>query len=171
LKTVTDEPAPWPPVGGPWSKWRGNLALEERREAWTGRFLAEVSTRPDVAAMCELEPPPTTLRVAAQDGVHGRTLQNLYGAWLAVKVCARRLPTDPIGTGLDVLEALEVSVGELRDEASRVRHIADDRAPDGGRWFPWAMTHPESGIDASEAARRDLVSGEMAALVDEIIKA
>jgi len=50
---VTDERAPWPPAGGQWSRWRGSRALEQRREAWTGEFLAEVSTRPDVAAMCE----------------------------------------------------------------------------------------------------------------------
>jgi hypothetical protein len=164
---VTDE-SPWPLAGGPWSTWRGSLALEERREAWTGKFLAEISTRPDVVAMCELESEPTTLRVAVQDEVHGSTLQKFYGAWLAVKVCARRLPTDPIGTGLDVLESLEVSLDELRDEASRMRPIANERAPDGGRWHPWAVTHPESGMDESEAIRRDVEGGRATAIVERI---
>lgn len=49
-----------------------------------------------------------------------------------------KMAGQPISTGLGVLEALEGSIGELRDEASRVRPTADDRAPDGGRWFPWA---------------------------------
>lgn len=167
--TMTDKYGPWwPSAGGPWSRWRASLDLEDRREAWTGKFFDEVSRLPDAAALCELESPPGTLRVAAQDEVHGKTLKMLNGSWLAVKVCARRLPADPISTGLGVLEALEGSIGELRDEASRVRPTADDRAPDGGRWFPWALAHPESGMDESEAARRDFEAGRYGVFVDKI---
>ena len=57
-------------------------------------------------------------------------------------------------------------VGELQAQADYVRPIAEDRAPDGGRWHPWAMKHPESGIDPGEAARRDVESGGMGAFVE-----
>jgi len=158
----------WPSAGGPWSRWRAHLELEDRREAWTGNFFAEVSMRPDVAALCELESPPLELRLPARDEAHGETLKELNGCWLAVKVCARRLPADPISTGIGVLNALESSLGELRDEASRVRPTADDRAPDGGRWSPWARAPRDSGMDWSEAARRDFESGQYGEFVDKI---
>jgi hypothetical protein len=106
--------------------------------------------------------------VEARDDHHRETLQEIRQDWRAVKVCARRLPVDPIGVGHEVLDAVEKRSGALRAQADHVRAIARDRTPDGGRWHPWAMTHPESGLDPGDAARRDFMSGAMEAYVGHV---
>jgi len=141
--------------------------LEGRRELWTGRFFAAgIAPHPELVEQCELEPPPTGLDVRPLDDLHAATVAELHGAWLAAKVCARRLPTDPAAAGLDVLEVLERRGAEFRAQVDHVRPAAADRAPDGGRWFEWAMTHPEFGLSPDEAARRDFRSGELSSSVE-----
>lgn len=170
----------WRPTGLPWEQWKRGRELEKRREVWVASFFASEGVanlfRSQVAAPqerwrsselgAEEHSPPDWLQMEAVDDIHGRALAELFGTWLAVRVCARRLPTDPIGAGLDALDALVRHGGELRAQADHVRPIAEDRAPDGGRWHPWAMTHPESSVDSAEAARRDVASGEMEAFVE-----
>lgn len=161
----------WWPTGWPWRQWQRARELENRRDAWAANFFAsEVAGQPDLVERselgAELDSPPDWLRVNPVDEMHDRALKELVGSWLAVKVCARRLPSDPIGAGLDVLDGLVKRGGELRAQADHVRPIAEDRAPDGGRWHPWAMSNPESGMDPGEAARRDVDSGQMGRFVE-----
>jgi hypothetical protein len=159
----------WWPGGWPWERWQRHRALERRRRAWTGRFLAgDVAVMPDALQKCELDDAPVGLQLEPHVSLHADTLRELFGAWLAVKVCARRLPTDPIDAGIDVLDVFEQCGSELRAQADPVRPIAVDRAPDGGPWHWWALEHPECGIDEAQAIARDINSGGKAAYVDTI---
>jgi hypothetical protein len=162
-----DQPRPWWPRGWPWRRWRWDRDVESKREAWACRFFAEeIAKDPSLTTKCELEPASPGLRPAAVDREHAEATEELFGAWLAAKVCARRLPTDPIGAGLDALDTVANRSAELVAQVDRIRPFADDRAPDGGRWFPYAMQHPEAGIDPQEAARRDFRSGESGGYVE-----
>lgn len=164
---MTEGTGGWWPTGSPWARWRRHRALERRRESWTARFFAaEIARDPELVRKCELESAPSGLEVEPLDDLHAATMAELYGAWLAAKVCARRLPTDPAAAGLDVLEVLERRGAELRAQVDHVRSAASDTAPDGGGWFPWAMSHPELGLSPDEAIRRDFRSGELSASVE-----
>lgn len=166
-----DQLRPWWPRGWPWRRWRWDRDVEAKREARACRFFAEgIAKDPPLTAKCELEPAPTGLREAALDREHAEAMEELFGAWLAVKVCARRLPTDPVGAGLDALDSVEKRSAQLRAQADWIRPFAEDRAPDGGGWFPYAMQHPEAGIDPEEAARRDFRSGESGGYVEWVDK-
>jgi hypothetical protein len=159
-------------VGRPWKRWADSRKLEARREEWTTRFFAtEVAARPDIVAQsvfsAAFDPVPDYVRGEPVDEAHEKALKELFGTWLAVKVCARRLPTDPIGTGLDALEHLR-SAGEISAQVDDLRPLAADLAPDGGPWFDWAREHPEYGLEESEAVQRDVRRGEAATFVKHV---
>lgn len=161
----------WPPSGSLRKRWRGSRDLEKRRRDWTRRFFsADVAASQDVVAACErgIDPPPAALDVRPRDDAHATTLAEIRGDWRAVKVCARRLPSDPFEVALEVLEGAERRSAALLEQVDHARGIANDRAPNGGRWFEWAMTHPEFGMDPADAARRDMASGGMETYVDVV---
>jgi hypothetical protein len=167
---VDDSTYVWP-AGGPWQRWQKSRDLQRRREFWIAGFLAEeVAMRPDMVAKCELGQPPLALRASPTDEGGMSHRQHLLGAWLAMKVCARRLPTDPIAVGLGVFEGLRTHV-ETIGQADETRRTAGDKAPDGGRWHRWAMTNPGLNISEEEAIRRDMAAGGAAALIEHIDQA
>ncbi len=152
-------PAPW--------KWRKVRALETRRAAWFVKFFTEdIAAVPEVVRRCELESRPSTLMVEPVDALHEETIRKLTGAWIAVKVAARLLPSDPVQAAVGILEATERDIESLRSQVDHVRPVASGRAPDGGRWHPWVLNHPESGVTLEEAAKRDMEAGGAEAYVE-----
>lgn len=161
----------FPPRGSLSKRWRGARDLARRRREWAREFfVTHVAVSREVVEACEREMdlPPALMRLQPQDETHAKTLAELRGNWRAVKVFTRRLPGDPIDLAMETLEDIDQGTAALREQVAGARGPADDRAPDGGRWFPWAMTHPESGMDPAEAAQRDMRSGYMDQTIENV---
>jgi hypothetical protein len=110
-------------------------------------------------------PIPSQLMGTAPEEKYARHLADMRDRWVAVKLCAGRLPDDPIRAGYHILESIDEVTQELRLDRVALRLIVEDRAPDGGRWFPWAMEHPGEGIEPHEAAQRDMRVGSAEAFL------
>jgi hypothetical protein len=161
----------FPPRGSLVDRWKGARDLTRRRREWArGFFMSDIAGSQQVVEACEreMDPPPAFLLVQPQDDNHARTLAELRGGWRAVKVFTRRLPSDPVGLAMETLERIDQGTDALRAQVAAARGPADDRAPDGGSWFPYAMAHPEAGIDPAEAAGRDMRAGYMAQSVENV---
>ena len=57
---------------------------------------------------------------------------------------------------------------ESSTDLAALRRGSADRAPDGGRWFPWAMEHPDGSVSIDEAKERDIRAGSAEAYLEPI---
>ena len=141
-------------------KWRTNQRLEGKRRDWLVTVLLDYVAPPRYG-----KGPSSNLHLHACRGLPLTMSTRSHSAICGATGSQSRFapgvsPTDPVEAGEEVVvKAPERRGADLARQAESFRPRADNRAPDGGRWSPWAMEHPESGITPEEADDRDFQAG------------